>query len=256
MELLEGIVLNRSPQCGPVDSTPLCNGQEHAEQDYGWVIDGEGYTDLFQRYLVEKVTHVAYGVDSDAQPPDFALGQFVVGVVAGQGRMVEVGADAGLAVLQKEPVTLVGGLRGAEPRYLAARPEAAAVHVGIGAAGKGKLARTAEIPFQVYARGCLGSVDRFDVQPRKRFVFRLTGVGAIAHFPSSRIYGRGIVLVIYPTRTYLSMLFSAVRARYRSPWASTQEPWAERPGKRSSTFPSSSSTLIWGGLPSSGRSLV
>ena len=78
--------------------------------------------------------------------------------------MVKVGADAGLAVFQQETVALVGGLRGAEAGDLAAGPEAAAVHIGVGAAGKGIFAGAAEVAVVVDAGGGFRAVDRLDRQ--------------------------------------------------------------------------------------------
>ena len=95
---------------------------------------------------MEKVVHVVDGINGDAETPYLALRKLVVGVVAGQRWVIEVGADTCLAVFQQETVSFVGRLSRAEARNLSASPEAAAVHIGIGAAGEGKLAGTPQIP--------------------------------------------------------------------------------------------------------------
>ena len=72
------------------------------------MVDGQGHTDLVERDTVEQILNVIDGVDGHAQPANLSLGQFVVRIVAGQRRVVEVGAYAGLPVLQQKTVPLVG----------------------------------------------------------------------------------------------------------------------------------------------------
>ena len=169
----------------------------------------------------------------------------MVRVVARQGRVVEVGADAVLAVVQQEPVSLIGCLGGAEAGYLTPGPQPPQVHVGIGAASEGKLPRLTQVPGKVVVSQVVWCIDRIHFQAREAAFGWLLVVGH-----------ESIFLAAYPIRTYLSTLFSEVKARYRSPWVSTQDPWAEREENLSRTVPSPSNTLIWGGAVSVGRSDV
>ena len=119
---------------------------------------------LVQGDVLEQFVHVPDGIDSDSQTTNLAFRQLVVGIIAGERGMVEIGADPGLAVLQQEPVPLVGGLGGAEPGDLPPGPEAAAIHIWVGAPGEGILPRTAHVPVEVERRGVGWSVDRFYIQ--------------------------------------------------------------------------------------------
>ena len=85
--------------------------------------------------------HVAQGVYGDTKPPHLAVSQLVVGVQAGKGWVVKIGAQAGLAAAQQELVSLVGCLSRTESRYLPASPKPFPVHGRVGAAGKGILPR-------------------------------------------------------------------------------------------------------------------
>ena len=128
------------------------------------MVDGEGHAGLFQGDAVEELAHVGGGVDGDAQAAHLTLGQFMVGVVSRESGVVEVGAEAGLAVGQQESVALVGGPSGAEAGDLPPRPKPAAVHGRIGAAGEGELAGVAEVGGGVKSAGgeLLRGVERVD----------------------------------------------------------------------------------------------
>ena len=95
--------------------------------------------------------------DRDADPADLALRLRRVRVVAHLGRQVERDRQPGLALLEQvaeAPVRLRGGR---EAGVLAHRPEAAAVHRRLDAAGERVLARPAEVALLVEA-GRVGRV--------------------------------------------------------------------------------------------------
>src|SRR6267143_3611238 len=85
----------------------------------------------------------------------------MVGVVAPQRREVERHRQAGLAVLQQELVPLVRIGRAAEAGELPHRPELAAVHRRMNAAGERILTGVPELPFRIEAIEIRGGVDRF-----------------------------------------------------------------------------------------------
>ena len=89
---------------------------------------------------VEERLHVLDRVDGNAHPPDLALGQGIVGVVADLGGQVEGDAQAGLALLEQVAVPAVRLLGIRVSRVLAHGPEPAAVHGGLRASGEGVLA--------------------------------------------------------------------------------------------------------------------
>src|SRR6185295_8536548 len=93
--------------------------------------------------------------------PDFSLRPWMVGVVAHQCREVERHRQTGLAMLEQELVALVGIGRAAEARELPHRPELAAIHRRMNAAGERILARAPELTVGVEAIEIGGRIDRF-----------------------------------------------------------------------------------------------
>src|ERR1041384_2207382 len=85
----------------------------------------------------------------------------MIGVVAHQRREVEGDRQPGLAMLEQELVALVGIRRAAEAGELPHRPQLAAIHRGMNAAGKRILARAPELLFDVIAVQVSSVVDRF-----------------------------------------------------------------------------------------------
>ncbi len=107
----------------------------------------------------EQRLHVVLGVDGDTGPPDLSLRPGVVGVTAQQRRHVERGRQpvtAGTEQLLEAAVRVRGR---AEPRELTHRPQAGAVHGGVGPSRVGVLAG------QLCA---LGPVDGFHRHARHR----------------------------------------------------------------------------------------
>jgi hypothetical protein len=83
----------------------------------------------------------------------------MVGVVAHQRRHVERGRQTRLAMVQQVAEALVGLLRRPEPRELAHRPQAPAVHRLVHAAREGVLARQPDL---LELREIGGRVERVD----------------------------------------------------------------------------------------------
>jgi len=135
-------------------ANPLLLGGELVEQQQPRCrrINGHRRRHLVQRDVLEQQLHVRQRVDGDTDLADLPLGHRVVGVVTHLGDQVESHREPGLAGLQQLPVALVGLGGGGEAGVLAHGPMAAAVHVGVDAAGEGELAgRRRQILGQVLA---------------------------------------------------------------------------------------------------------
>ncbi len=104
-------------------------------------------------------------VDRDADPPDLAGRQRVVGVHAELGRQVERGRQARRAGREQVAEALVGLLGRREPGVLAHRPRPAAVHRGVDAPGVREGAGLAESLGQVETLDGGLVVDAIDRDP-------------------------------------------------------------------------------------------
>ncbi len=102
----------------------------------------------------------------------------MVGVHADLSGEIEGDGKAGLAFAQEVAVTLVGFEGGAEAGVLAHGPEAAAVHGGIDAAGKGEFSGIAEGGFGVPVGEIFFSVETIDVRPERVANLSLRSGGA------------------------------------------------------------------------------
>ena len=122
------------------------------EQDDGRRVDRHRRRHAVERDAVEELGHVLDAVDRDADSSDFSLGQRMVRVVAHLGRQVEGDAEAGDALCEKVPIPPVGFRRRPEPRVLPHRPEAAAVHRGLDAAGEGERAGKPQLGVRIPGR--------------------------------------------------------------------------------------------------------
>ena len=131
------------------DAAPLGGDHGEGQQDGRRGVDGHRDADRVERQAVEERLHVGQGADRHADPPDLALGLDGVGVVAHLGRQVEGHREAGLALLEQVAEALVGVGRGREAGVLAHRPEAAAIHRRLDAAGEGELAGPPEVALLV-----------------------------------------------------------------------------------------------------------
>ena len=146
----------------------LRRGDVQREQDRRRRVDGHRRRDVTQRQAIEQHRHVRQAGDRDADPADLALRGRGVGVVAHLGRQVEGDRQAGLALLQQVAEPPVGLLGRREPRVLAHRPEAAAVHGRLDAAGERVLARPAEVARLVETGRVGGRVQVPDLDARGR----------------------------------------------------------------------------------------
>ncbi len=111
-------------------------GDVEGEHDRGGSVDRHRHRYLAEVDAAEQRLHVVERVDRDALAADLAERARVVGVVAHQRGHVEGGGEAGLAVLEQVAEALVRLLARAEAGELAHRPQAAAVHRGVDAAGE------------------------------------------------------------------------------------------------------------------------
>ena len=139
--LLQDVGLDRPAQ--PVARHARLLGRHHVEghDDRGGRVDRHRHRDLAEVDAAEQRLHVVERVDRDALAPHLAERARVVRVVAHQRRHVEGRAQAGLAVVEQVAEALVGLLGGPEPGELAHRPQPAAVHARVHAAGERRLAR-------------------------------------------------------------------------------------------------------------------
>ena len=107
--LLDDVVLGRAPQPAALDALLFGVGHVEGQQPGGRGVDRHRRVHLAGRDPVEQLAHVAEVDDRHADLADLALGQHVVGVVAGLGGQVEGDREAGLAPGQVGPVQLVRG---------------------------------------------------------------------------------------------------------------------------------------------------
>ena len=142
---LEDVVLNRAGQRRGGDALPPRDRDVERQQDDRRRVDRHRRRDAVERDAVEQRRHVLDRVDRDADAADFAGGQRVVGVVAHLRRQVEGDAQAADALREQVAVARVRFGGGAEPGVLPHRPQPAAVHRRLDAAGEGKLAGIAEV---------------------------------------------------------------------------------------------------------------
>ena len=112
-------------------------------------VDRHRGRDLGQRDAVEHPPHVVDRVDGHAGAAHLARAQRVVRVAAELGGEVEGHREARRPVLDQVAEALVRLRRGGVARVLAHRPRAAAVHVGVDAAGERVVARLAEALLEV-----------------------------------------------------------------------------------------------------------
>ena len=110
--LLDDVVLRGPGQGRDVGALFLRDDLVQRQQPHGGGVDGHGRVGLLQRDAREERPHVTDVPDRDADPPDLAAGQHVIGVVAGLGGQVERDGQAGLALGEVTPVERVGFPRG------------------------------------------------------------------------------------------------------------------------------------------------
>ena len=121
---------------GRVDALLLADDLVHGQQDRGGGVDRERGRDAVERDPVEDALHVGERVDRDADLADLARRERVVGVEAHLRRQVERDREAGLALVEQVAEALVGVLRASPAGVEPHRPEPAAVHARVDAAGE------------------------------------------------------------------------------------------------------------------------
>ena len=124
----------------PADSLTLGDELVQEEQQRRRRVDRHRGRDLAERDSLEQSLHVGDRVDRDAGPPDLALGERVVRVVAELRREVERDGEPGLAAIEEVAEARVRLLGRAVARVLAHRPRTPAVHRSVGAARERELA--------------------------------------------------------------------------------------------------------------------
>ena len=138
--LLQHVVLHRAAQLLAGNALALGDELVQEEQQRGGRVDGHRRRDLPERDAVEEHLHVGDRVDRDSRPPDLALGERVVRVVAELCRQVERDREACLPSLEQVAEARVRLLGRAVPRVLADRPRPPAVHRRVRAARERVLA--------------------------------------------------------------------------------------------------------------------
>ena len=136
---------------------------------------------------VEEDRHVGKARDRHADPADLSLGLGGVRVVAHLGRQVERDREARLAVVEQVTEPAVGLLGRREARVLAHRPEAAAVHRGLDAAGERVLAGSAEVAVLVEASRVGRGVEVSDDEARRSLESRLALGRSLERLGSERL---------------------------------------------------------------------
>ena len=135
--LLQDVVLDRARERADRGALPLRDGDVEREQDDRRRVDRHRRRDAIERDAVEERGHVLDRVDGDADAADFAGGERVIRVVAHLRGQIEGDAQPAHALRQQVAVPRIRFGGGAEARVLPHRPEAAAVHRGLEAAGVG-----------------------------------------------------------------------------------------------------------------------
>ena len=147
--LLQHIVLGGAHHLAGRHALLLGDGEVHRHEHRRGRVDRHRGAHLVQRDALEHRLHVLERVDSDADLAHLRRARRVVRVVADLRRQVERDGEAVLALREEELEPLVRFLGGAEAGVLARRPEAAAVHRRMDAAGEGVLARVADVALVV-----------------------------------------------------------------------------------------------------------
>ena len=125
------------------DAALLGNHDVHRQEGGGRGIDRHRRRHRLERESVEQDMHVVDGIDGDPDTPDLTESPRRIGVDPHLRRQVEGDAEARLARLEQVAEAGIGLGRGAEARVLAHRPEAAAVHRRLDAAGERERPRRA-----------------------------------------------------------------------------------------------------------------
>ncbi len=137
---LQDVVLNRARQLGRRHVLPPSDGDVQRQQDDRGCVDGHRRRDAIERNGVEQRRHVLDRVDRHAHPADLARCQWMIRVVPHLRRQVERHAETADPVRQQVPIPRVGLFGRRKAGVLPHRPQSAAVHGRLNAAGERKLA--------------------------------------------------------------------------------------------------------------------
>ena len=166
---LENVVLHRAPQRRARHALLLGCGDVEAEQHRSRPVDGHRGGDAIERNPAEQVLHVGERRNRDAALPYLTLRPWMVGVVPHQGREIERHRETGLPMVEQKLVAPVRVLGAPEPRELTHRPQLAAVHGGVDAAGERVLTRHAEPAAWLEAGQIIRRINRLPVPAAHRF---------------------------------------------------------------------------------------
>ena len=189
--LLEDVGLDGAREAVEIQSPRLGERHVHREQDPRGRVDRHRHRDPLEVDALEQRRDVVERVNGHAFASDLAERAGVVGVVAHQGRHVEVDGEPGLALVDQIAEARVGVGAGAESGDLAHRPGPPPVHGGVGTARVGILAGQADVLVR-RAGDVLGRVDALPretgrgpvVAPRLRLALHeLAQLGAFPGFP-------------------------------------------------------------------------
>ena len=125
----------------PAAARPRCR----AQQDDRRRVDRHRRRHAIERNAVEQRRHVLDRIDRDADAPDFAGRERVIRVVAHLRRQIEGDAQAADALREQIAVARVRFGRRSEPGVLPHRPQPAAVHRRLDAAGERKFPGEADV---------------------------------------------------------------------------------------------------------------
>ena len=143
--LFQDIVLNRAAQLVSRNALLLGDSDVHGKQDGRRGVDRHRGRNLAEVDLVEQNFHIGEGVDGNADLADFAFGNRIIGVITNLRRKIESAGKARAAVRNQIAITLVGSFRRREAGIHTHRPETAAIHGRLNAAGERILAGEADL---------------------------------------------------------------------------------------------------------------
>ena len=133
---LQHVVLHRARKLADVGALTARHRHIQSQQDRRRRIDGHRGRNFRQIDAVEEPLHIFDRINRDANLPDFACRERVIGIHTDLRRQIERNRQSRSAVGQQIFVALVRFLGVAHAGVLAHGPQAAAVHGGLHAAGE------------------------------------------------------------------------------------------------------------------------
>ena len=176
--LFQDIVLDRAAEFRPGHAAVFGHDEIHRPDRGGRAVDGHRRAHAAHVDSAEQDLHVVGRGDRHAARPELTFGLALVGVVAVQSRHVEGDAETRLAVrdqVLEPPVRVLGAPVAGEHAH---RPQPAAVHRRMNAAGEGELAGLPEALAPCFAGEVERRVQALHGSARRRHEFLATfGVG-------------------------------------------------------------------------------